>query len=219
MQSLSLVVRNRQSWYCALFGFGMAAPMLSFAGLWGIPWAQVAYELTPVRAAATISWLFIGWAIFAPVAGWLAELMQRRKPVLIGGALLSLSTLALLIYLPGWSTASLRSLLFLCGCGGSTMIVLFSSVKELNDQRSNAAAMGFANMFVVGSGGILQFLLGWMLDLSAGNFNQAGVLRFSVGDYHNAFAILLGSSIMALVAALLIRETGAAVLQRQTSIR
>ena len=208
-RSLLLVIRNRQSWYCALFGFGMAAPMLSFAGLWGIPWAQVAYDLAPVTAAATVSWLFIGWALFAPLAGWLSEFMQLRKPVLIAGAILSLSTLALLIYLPGWSTISLRSLLFLCGCGGSTMIVLFSSVKELNDQRSNAAAMGFANMFVVGSGGILQFLLGWMLDLSAGNFNQAGVLRFALHDYHKAFAILIGTAFMALVTALLIRETGA----------
>ena len=208
-QSLLLVIRNRQSWYCALFGFGMAAPMLAFAGLWGIPWAQVAYDLAPVNAAATVSWLFIGWAMFAPVAGWLSEFTQRRKPVLIGGAIVSLTSLSLLIYVPGWSTASLLGLLFICGCAGSTMIVLFSSVKELNDQRSNAAAMGFANMFVVGSGGILQFLLGWMLDLSAGNFNQAAVLRFSVDNYQQSFTLLIASSFMALVTAVLIRETGA----------
>jgi len=209
MQSLLLVINNRQSWYCALFGFGMAAPMLAFAGLWGIPWAENAYDLTPVYAASTVSWLFIGWAIFAPVAGWLSEFLRLRKPVMIGGAVLSLSTLALLIYVPGWSTTSLRGLIFLCGCGGSTMIVLFSSVKELNDQRSNAAAMGFANMFVVGSGGILQFLIGWILDLSAGNLNQASaLLRFSVDDYHRAFGILIGTSFMALLCALLIRESG-----------
>ena len=36
-RSLLEVIRNPQSWVCALFGFGMAAQMLAFAGLWAIP--------------------------------------------------------------------------------------------------------------------------------------------------------------------------------------
>ena len=217
--SLKEVLGNRQSWYCALFGFGMAAPMLAFAGLWAIPWVSAAYGFQPGHAARIVAWLFIGWGIAAPLAGWLSDFLGRRKPVEIGGALLALGALCLIIYLPDWSPVSLRVLFFATGCGGSTMIVLFSSVRELNNPDNNAAAMGFANMFVVGSGGILQALLGWRLDVNrASALAQSGQVAdalnitttpvYSAANYSSAFILLIASSVMALVSAMLIRESG-----------
>jgi len=99
------------------------------------------------------------------------------------------------------------------------MIVLFSSVRELNNPDNNAAAMGFANMFVVGSGGILQALLGWRLDVNrAGALAQSGqateslnittIPVYSAANYSSAFTLLIASSVLAVVAAMLIRESG-----------
>ena len=217
--SLKHVLGNRQSWYCALFGFGMAAPMLAFAGLWAIPWVSAAYDFEPGQAAGIVAWLFIGWGLAAPLAGWLSDFQGKRKPVQIAGALLALVALCLLIYLPDWSPASLRMLFFAAGCGGSTMIVLFSSVRELNDPDDGAAAMGFANMFVVGSGGILQALLGWRLDVNrvkalvpSGEAIDALTITetpvYSAANYSSAFILLIISSVLAVIAAMLIRETG-----------
>jgi len=217
--SLKQVLGNRQSWYCALFGFGMAAPMLAFAGLWAIPWVSAAYGFEPGHAASIVAWLFIGWGLAAPLAGWLSDFLGRRKPVQISGALIALGALCLTIYLPNWSPVWLCVLFFIAGCGGSTMIVLFSSVRELNNPDNNAAAMGFANMFVVGSGGILQALLGWRLDVNrAGALAQSGqpaeslnittIPVYSAANYSSAFTLLIASSVLAVVAAMLIRESG-----------
>ena len=99
------------------------------------------------------------------------------------------------------------------------MIVLFSSVRELNDPDDGAAAMGFANMFVVGSGGILQALLGWRLDVNrvkalvpSGEAIDALTITetpvYSAANYSSAFILLIISSVLAVIAAMLIRETG-----------
>lgn len=38
LDGLKQVSGNFQTWICALIGFGMAATMLGFGGLWGVPW-------------------------------------------------------------------------------------------------------------------------------------------------------------------------------------
>ncbi len=207
--SLMEVIRNPQSWVCAFFGFGMAAPMLAFAGLWAIPWLINTRGWSDAQAAAMVAWLFIGWAITAPLAGWLSDKLARRKPVMIAGAVMALSGMVLLVYVGGWLTWQLATLFFITGCGGSTMIVLFGSVRELNRPSNNAAAMGFCNMFVVGSGGIMQFLLGWLLDSSSANPILPGSIAqiYDASDFRFAFNAILVTSVLALLAALLIRET------------
>lgn len=203
--SLGQVISNPQSWYCALFGFGMAAPMLAFAGLWAIPWARSAYGIPPTQAAGIVSLLFLGWGVAAPVAGWLTDRQGYRKTIEVGGALLALICLSLLIYLPGWSLQSLSVLFFLAGCGGSTMILLFSSIREVNNKQNSAAAMGFANMFVVGAGGILQAVIGWLLDRNDVDIIN-GVPQYTSSHFQSALLILIGTSVLALVAATRIRE-------------
>lgn len=207
-RSLLEVVRNPQSWVCALFGFGMAAPMLAFAGLWAIPWLINTRGWSDSQAAAMVAWLFIGWALSAPPAGWLSDKIGRRKPVMLIGAVLALTGMTLILHVDGWVKWQLALLFFMTGCGGSTMIVLFGSVRELNRTSNNAAAMGFCNMFVVGSGGVMQFLIGWLLDKSAASEAVLAAQQvYGASDFGFAFNALLVTCVLALLAALLIRET------------
>ena len=110
------VIRNPQSWVCALFGFGMAAPMLAFAGLWAIPWLIKTRSWSDSQAASMVAWLFVGWALAAPLAGWLSERMRKRKPIMIAGALMALAGMALLVYIDGWLKWQLAALFFMTGC-------------------------------------------------------------------------------------------------------
>lgn len=216
-QSLKQVTLNSQSWVCAVLGFGMAAPMLAFAGLWAIPWLVNTRGWSDAESATVVAWLFVGWAVTAPLAGWLSDRSGRRKPVLLTGTLLSLAGMALLVYINSWGKWQLALLFFVAGSGGSAMIVLFGSVRELNRPVNNAAAMGFCNMFVVGSGGVMQFLLGWMLDWNAGgqvsdgslNTGQKslGIESYSAGDFHFAFNALIFTCVLSVLAAVLVRET------------
>jgi len=51
LQSLKAVATNLQTWICSLIGFGMAATMLAFGGLWGVPWLNSVHGYTTSEAA------------------------------------------------------------------------------------------------------------------------------------------------------------------------
>lgn len=207
MHSFTQVARNPQSWLCAGIGFGLAAPMLGFAGLWAIPWLELSYNVDKKQAAGLVSMLFLGWAIGSPLSGWLSDRMGKRKPVIFGGTLVSLTSFLLLVYLNGWSLTAIGILFAVCGIGGSAMIVIFGSVRESNLMENSAAAMGLANMCVVGSGAITQPLIGWLLEQywKGRLINEIPV--YSVETYRIALLALVASLLMALLCAIFLRET------------
>ena len=207
LASLRLVASNPQSWLCAGIGFGLAAPMLAFAGLWAIPWLGSAYGLDRTQAAPVVSMLFAGWALGSPLAGWISDRQQKRRPIMIGGSVLSLSTLLVLVYLPSLPLALIVVLFFINGMAGSVMVVVFGSVREVNDPAQTASAMGLANMCVVGSGAVMQPLMGWLLDKSWSGEMEYQVRVYAKGDYQVATAALILTLIMSLICAIALRET------------
>ena len=87
------------------------------------------------------------------------------------------------------------------------MTVCFGSVKELNDLHYSSTALGFMNMCVVGSGAVMQPLIGWILDLNWDGAMLEGARIYSADHYSAAFVSLLLVNAIALAAALILRET------------
>jgi hypothetical protein len=63
------------------------------------------------------------------------------------------------------------------------------------------------NMCIVGSGAVMQPLIGWLLDLNWDGTLQQGARVYSAAGYNTAFASLLVVNLAALVGTLLLRET------------
>ncbi len=207
LKGLKAVAKNPQTWICSLIGFGMAATMLAFGGLWGVPWLSSAHGYSTTEAAGITSMLFVGWAIFSPLSGWASDRMGRRNPILRAGALISLMALVCLIYFTPDSTVLLMALIFVLGVGGCAMTVCFGSVKELNDINYASTSLGLMNMCIVGSGAVMQPLIGWLLDTNWDGNLQQGARVYDAGTYSTAFASLLVVNLAALVGTFLLRET------------
>ena len=207
LKGLHAVTINPQTWICSLIGFGMAATMLAFGGLWGVPWLNNVHGYTTTEAAAATSMIFVGWAIFSPLAGWASDRMGRRNIILLGGSMLALIALACLIYYTPDDSLLLMLLIFLIGAGGSSMTVCFGSVKELNDSRYSSTSLGLMNMCIVGSGAVMQPLVGWLLDLHWSGEMLDGARVYAGSNYSLAFTSLLILNFTAFVAALFLRET------------
>lgn len=204
---LKAVAANSQTWVCALVGFCMASTMLAFGGLWGVPWLSSVHGYSTTEAAAITSMLFVGWAIFSPFAGWLSDRLQRRNVIIIVGAGIALAALSLLVFAAPSSSILLMLLIFLVGVGGSGMTVCFSSVRELNDLNYSSTALGLMNMCIVGSGAVMQPLIGWLLDLNWDGQLSAGARVYSGDNYSIAFSSLLLLNLLAIVGMLFLRET------------
>jgi MFS family permease len=207
LQGLKAVSTNLQTWICSLIGFGMAATMLAFGGLWGVPWLNSVHGYTTTEAAGITSMIFVGWAIFSPLSGWVSDRMGRRNLILRAGSLVALLATTCLIYFTPQSTLLLMALIFVIGAGGSSMTVCFGSVKELNDINYSSTSLGLMNMCIVGAGAVMQPLIGGLLDSNWDGTMQAGARIYSASNYSAAFFSLLVVNLAALIGALLLRET------------
>jgi len=207
LDGLKLVASNSQTWLCALIGFGMAGTMLGFGGLWGVPWLNSVHGYSTLEAAGIVSMIFAGWAIFSPVVGWLSDRIGLRNPIMIVGSIISLTAFGVVVFYTPESTALLMLMIFLTGVGGCSMTTCFSSVKELNNLEYSSTALGLMNMCIVGSGAVMQPLIGWLLDINWAGTIVDGARVYSATAYTSALSSLLMVNMAALVGSLLLRET------------
>ncbi len=207
MAGLKAVIRNSQSWYCCGIGFGLTSVMLGFVSLWAVPWLYSVHGISKTEAAGIASFLFIGWAIAAPVFGWLSDHIQRRKPIMLAGILLNIVFFSLILFGENNDTLVFSILFFLCGISGSTMTISFGSVREVNIAKHGSTSLGLLNMFVVGSGAAMQPLIGWLLDVQWSGELIDGARVYGAETYLRAFLVLLAANVMALVCCLMLKET------------
>lgn len=201
------VLANPQSWYCAAVGFGLSAIMLGFVGLWGVPWLSTVRGFTATDAAAVTSTLFLGWAVGAPVWGWLSDFLGRRKPMVLAGVVGNIILFSAIVHGDSSDPAWLSVLCFIGGLSGSSMTVIFSAMRELNAPAVAGAALGLVNMCIVGSGAVTQPLAGWLLDRQWDGALVDGARIYHAAAYDTAFLVFYGANALALVGALLMRET------------
>lgn len=207
LQQIRQVIVNRQTLLCTISGFGFAATMLSFAGLWAVPWLTTTKGFNQVDAGSVVSWLFVGVMIGSPTLGWLSDAMGRRKPVLVAGICTCLFTLLAIIYIQLSSALILGTLFFIHGVGAGSMVVLMGLSREWNKPSHSATTLGFVNMGVVGSGAIMQPVIGALLDTKWAGDLQAGARLYSDQGYIFAFQSLIAVLVVAVLCVLFIKES------------
>ncbi|MDA0367139.1 MAG: MFS transporter [Proteobacteria bacterium] len=203
---LALVFRNAQTWKVAIFTGSLVTPMAAFAGLFGVPYVQEIYGVSRTTAGATVSLILIGWGVGGPVAGWLSDRLQRRKPVMATGAgILVLAWLAiLLVPVP---LGIFQALLLLQGLASGAVIINFAITKESNVPTATGVAMGFTNMAGMTASAASLPLVGWLLDLGWDGTIIEGARVYGTVAYRNAFTIFPVLMMCGFVAALTLRET------------
>lgn len=209
LAGLKRAAATGQVWLAAGFGMAMTGSMLAFGGLWGVPYVEQAYGLPKAEAAALVSILFVGWGIGAPLWGLLSDRWSRRRPFMVFGGVVATAGIAVAVYLPGLTTVTLAAVLFAQGLGSSSMVLCFAVARENTPAWSAGVTLGIVNGFVVGSGAVLQPLVGWLLDLGWDGTLVAGARIYSLAAYEGAFLILPVTCAWGVLVTLFLKETGA----------
>jgi MFS family permease len=207
LKSLSKLLQSSQSWWLSLYSGFAFAPVMVFGGLWGVSFLSEAYRLTSSIAAQQVSLIFIGFAVGAPVFGYLSDKIGTRKGVMFWGTLSSLITLSLVIYFPGFSLFLLSVLLFLFGFSISSFLLCFTMIREISAPALAATAIGFMNAFDALFGAFSDPLAGKILDSQWTGHTIAGARVFSVDAYQAAFLTLPIYLLIALLTLWKIKET------------
>jgi MFS family permease len=207
LAALWQVARRPQTLVIALFTGLITGPALAFGGLWGVPYAMAAYGVSRPAAAFAVSSILIGFVVGGPMWGWVSDRIGLRKLPVIAAAVFCTATMAALLYVPELSFDAFRLLLFANGFGGGAMSVSYALAREHNPQGGSGAALGLVNMLAVASGAVLQPVIGLLLDLRWDGTTAAGARIYSLEAYADAFVILPVLYGLAILIALLVRET------------
>ncbi len=207
LTGLKIAMGRSQTWYIAFFGFFITAPMLAFAGLWGVPYMSLVYDLGRAEAGMVVSTMLIGGAVGAPLAGWASDKVGRRKlPMLVGSGTI-LVAFSLLFYVPDIPIIGAYILLFIAGVSFGAVVISFATAREHNTPSSSGSVLGLVNMFVMASGAIFQPLIGWLLDMGWDGKTLNGSPVYSLETYNFAFTSMIVCGVGGLVAALMVKET------------
>jgi MFS family permease len=202
------IIKNPQMWLAGLVGCMFYLSLSLFGELWGIPFIQKVYNVSPDSAALACSMLFAGWLVGAPVNGWLSDAIKTRKLLLIIGGLLSLIVSSIIIFKPFViATWVLFVLLFLFGIFSSVQIICFAISRENNHTKIAATSVAFTNLVIMLGGMIFQPLIGLLLDLNWDGTVQNGIRVYSGTSYQLALWVLPICILIGVILALVLRET------------
>lgn len=184
------ILRNPYIWLNAMIGCCLYFPTSAFAELWGKSYLQQVFHFTPSQSIFAVTTVFLGWAVGAPINGWLSDFFNNKKFILISHSLLAAILISIVLYGHNLSYISICWLLFLFGAFSSIQVIVFVYAKEICHREFSATAIAITNMIVVLAGAFSQFIIGWLLDLTWTGSVQNGIRFYNESSYQFAFLIL-----------------------------
>jgi MFS family permease len=206
LASLAEVFSYRNIWLLMLVPVGFSGAVLTFAGLWGVPWLRQVHGLDAKSAAAITSTMLVAWGIGGPLLGNLSTRLGRRKPLYLATGLLALLGWAAVVWLP-LPLPALVVVLAITGFVSGNIIIGFAWAKESVPLRLMGTASGVANMGPLMGGMFLQPAIGWVLDHHWTGAMAGGARLYDADAWTSGFALMVVTVAASLVLITLARES------------
>jgi MFS family permease len=207
LTALGHTLRFPAVWLIFWIPSGVCGAILTFTGLWGVPYLTTWHGLSVKEASLIITGMLIAFAAGSLFFGALSDKLKQRKLPYFIGAVLSISGFIILGIQPELPISLVSVLLWITAFGGGSMVLSFGYVKESVPHHLGATAVGIVNLGVMVGPLVQQPVLGAILDHYAavenitGAYSKAGMTVCML-----VLAVWVGSSIVSLM---LSRETHA----------
>jgi MFS family permease len=202
-RGLATVFRNPQSILCGIVAGLLFIPTTIFDMTWGVRYLQDAQGFdygTAVMRSASVPF---GWIIGCPLLGFVSDRIGRRKPVIVGGALVLLGCLAWILFGPA-DLLPPYALGLTTGIASGAAMLPYTVIKEANPANLGGTATGVVNFVNFTFSALLGPVFGWLLQ-RVGSGAPLGL-----DDYQITFQPMLYGVVLAIALALLLKETGPA---------
>jgi MFS family permease len=197
LQPFRTVFGNPQSWLAGIIGGLLFVPTTIGALVWATAFLHDGQHVSMADAASDAFMVPIG----CPLLGYISDRIGRRKPVLIGGALVMLAAGLSAIYMPE-ATFPRYSVPLILGIASGAAMIPFSMMKEANPPQVKGTAAGVMNFLVFLTTGIVSPFISHLMVPTSGR-------ALTLHEFQNAFLPLVGGIVIAIVLSFIIRETGA----------
>ena len=207
-QAFYVVFKNPQSILCGLIAGLLFIPTTIFDMVWGVRYLQEAHSLDYVSAVMRSASVPVGWIIGCPLLGFISDHIGRRKPVIIGGALVLLACLAWILF---GRTDVFRPYLIglLAGLASGAAMLPYAVIKEANPPQFGGTATGVINFVNFSISALLGPVFAGLLERAS-----QGAAQRELAHYQSAFLPLLFGVVAAIIFTLFLKETGPAAKDR-----
>jgi MFS family permease len=203
LRMFSAVFRNPQSILCGLIAGLLFIPTTIFDMIWGVRFLQEAHGFAYGEAVLRSATVPLGWIVGSPLLGLASDRLGRRKPVIVGGAVVLLGCLTWTLFGPA-GVLPPYVLGFVTGVASGAAMLAYTVVKEANPPHLAGTAMGVINFVNFTFSALLGPVFGRLMQRAA---------RIGAGpgeQYQTTFLPLLYGVGAAIVLTLLLEETGPA---------
>jgi len=197
--ALRRVLSNSATWPGFFVNLGIGGSFLAFAGLWAVPYLVDVYAMSRVIAAQHASALLLGVAVGAMIIGMLSDRLGNRRTVMrVCAWLYALSWLPWLVDAQ-WPLAATLAWFALMGLLIPGFTLTWAVAKEVNRPEHSGIATSVVNVGIFLGTGILQPLVGWVLDRG----RAQGDL---IAAWHAGIWILAGAALFGALMTIFVRE-------------
>ena len=200
--AMAAVFRNPQSILCGLISGLLFIPTTIFDMVWGVRFLQEAYGQEYGVAVVRSAMVPLGWIIGCPVMGMISDKLGRRKPVIVGGAILLLGCLWWILYGPA-GVFPPYVLGLTAGFASGVAMIPYSVIKEANPPQYSGTATGVINFLNFTFSAFLGPVYGMLFQSES-----SGGARSALEVYRGTFESLLYGVALAIVLTLVLKETG-----------
>lgn len=194
------ILSNRQLLKIMPIPFFIYGCFVSFQGLWAGPFLMDVYGMNKANASLFFMFISIGFMAAFPLAGIISDKMNRKKPVLIMGIILSLLFWMLMSIFGGvLGSYQLLALLAFLGISYGFTCIFLTIPATLFPLEIAGSAIASLNIFNFIGGGFFQYLMGFIIDST----HQVGNEFLS---YQIIFIVCTLGVLLSLVGAIFFRE-------------
>ena len=201
------IFRYANTWLICFIPGAVVGAVLTFSGLWGVPYLATHHNLSTAGASALATTMMVAWAVGGPAFGWFSDRVGRRKAPYLWGCAVSLFAWCGILLLPDLPMPVLIGLLVIAGFCSGCMIIGFAFAKESVPVHLAGTVSGLVNMCTMAGPMILQPAVGWILDQKWQGQMENGIRVYPLEAYQAGFSLMLGWLLLACVLLVFTRET------------
>lgn len=210
LESIRKVAAVPGTWINFVIIAGLMSGVMSFSGLWGVPYLMQVYGFQKAHASQYVLLLNVGILVGSVFVGRLADKLGTKKPlIIVGGGALTLFWLYVVVIArampPAWLLAPLY---FAAGLLGIVFMLCFACVKEVNDPELSGTATGIVNIAGFMATAMVNLIIGWSLDKSWDGTLVEGVRFYGQAGFQQAMLVMVIMAALALIASLFLHEPG-----------
>lgn len=197
------VLSNPQSYLCGFCAGLLFLPTTIGDMIWGVPMLQQGFGIEHATAVNRAAMVPLGWVFGAPILGYVADRMGRRKPVLIASGFAMLGLAAAILYLPPEILPPYVGG-FLFGFASGAAMIPYSIIKEVNPDGVKGSATGAMNFLVFTLSAVAAPIAGWVLQKISGG------APLVLQDFQQWGLLGLAGIAVGVILAFFLKETGSA---------